>query len=238
MQDLITIVENEPRVSHRVVAEQTDNQQKNINELIRKYHDDIEEFGTLPFKTEAVSETKLKVNPDAKPIKTYYLNEPQATFLMTLLRNKPLVVEFKKKLVKEFYSQREMLKAPNQENELLHVVLKLVENSQRQTDMMFEMMGEMKNKQVILPASYAPDKISNSQKYNIRSLMNERCAELSDENGIDKKSILPGMWVALKERFDVMDYSDITQTQYKEFSKWLREYDISIEVKNPNLVII
>jgi len=107
MQKLITIIENEPRVSHRVVAEQTENQQKNVNELIKKYHDDFEEFGVVPFKTEAVSEEKLKQNPDAKPTKTYYLNEPQATFLMTLLRNKPIVVEFKKKLVKAFYKQKE-----------------------------------------------------------------------------------------------------------------------------------
>ncbi len=153
MQELITIVENEPRVSHRVVAEQTENQQKNVNELIKKYHDDFEEFGGVPFKTEGDSEIKLKQekNPDYRPNKTYYLNEPQATFLMTLLRNKPVVVEFKKKLVKAFYKQREELQTPSTSSDTNTVLLEMMKMQQqfmevqlKQTDAILELAQSMK----------------------------------------------------------------------------------------------
>ena len=42
-----------------------------------------------------------------RPIVTYYLNEQQATFLMTLLRNNKVVVEFKKQLVKAFFIMKQ-----------------------------------------------------------------------------------------------------------------------------------
>jgi phage regulator Rha-like protein len=99
------MVDNEPRVSHRVIAEQVGVQQKNIVELLRKYKDDFLEFGTLPFKTEGVVNNGKGEQP-----KTFYLNEQQATLLMTYLRNSEKVRNFKKRLVKEFYKMRESLK--------------------------------------------------------------------------------------------------------------------------------
>ena len=104
MSALLENIENEFRVSHRVVAGQTDNLAKNIFELINKYKIDFDEFGYLPFKTEKTTNTDLG---NGRPSKTYYLNEQQATFLMTLLRNSPKVVIFKKALVKAFYELKE-----------------------------------------------------------------------------------------------------------------------------------
>jgi phage regulator Rha-like protein len=42
--------------------------------------------------------------------KEYYLDEQQATFLITLLKNSEVVVKFKKSLVKEFYRMKAFLK--------------------------------------------------------------------------------------------------------------------------------
>lgn len=39
----------------------------------------------------------------------YYLNEEQATFVVTLLRNSKVVVKFKKELVRQFYTMRKFL---------------------------------------------------------------------------------------------------------------------------------
>lgn len=39
----------------------------------------------------------------------YYLNEEQATFVITLLRNSKIVVKFKKELVRQFYAMRRFL---------------------------------------------------------------------------------------------------------------------------------
>lgn len=104
MNTLIEKIENEFRVSHRVVAEQTDNQEVAISNLINKYISEFKEFGIVHFKNEKTTNTDLG---NGRPSKTYYLNEQQATFLMTLLRNSPKVVAFKKALVKAFYELKE-----------------------------------------------------------------------------------------------------------------------------------
>ena len=44
-----------------------------------------------------------------RPTKVAYLNEQQATFLITLLRNNEIVLEFKSELVDRFYKMRELL---------------------------------------------------------------------------------------------------------------------------------
>jgi phage regulator Rha-like protein len=100
--------ENEPRISHRIIAEHTANQQKNVVELITKYSEKMELFGKLPFKTEAIKNSKNKINEQ----KTFYLNEQQATLLLTFMRNNEIVINFKVKLVKEFFEMRQLLLNP------------------------------------------------------------------------------------------------------------------------------
>jgi phage regulator Rha-like protein len=131
-EKIVDIVDGEPRVSHRLIADSTDNQVKAISQMIGKYKADIEAFGKTPFKMEADSERKLK-NPDAKPIKTYYLNEQQATFLMTLLRNNPKVVEFKKALVKAFFKLKGSVENITLKD-LLKKELEKIENSPYEWD--------------------------------------------------------------------------------------------------------
>ena len=64
---LLKIVKNEVRISHRVIAENTEIQQKNIIELINKYKNELITFGQLPFETESVKNTVGAINQ----IKTY-----------------------------------------------------------------------------------------------------------------------------------------------------------------------
>lgn len=106
MSTLVEKIENEFRVSHRVVAEQTDNQEKSILDLITRNENHFKEFGVLRFKIAKTTNTDLG---NGRPSKTYYLNEQQATFLMTLLRNSPKVVVFKKALVKAFYELKQKI---------------------------------------------------------------------------------------------------------------------------------
>ncbi len=109
--NLVELIENEPRISHRVIAEHTQIQQKNVVELISKYTDKIELYGRVPFKTEGEFEIKehQKLNPNYRPAKTYYLNEIQATLLLTFMRNNEIVLDFKVRLVSEFFRMREIL---------------------------------------------------------------------------------------------------------------------------------
>jgi phage regulator Rha-like protein len=102
MKNLIEIRENQPVVSHRVIAEFTDNKAKNIVELIQTHKNSLEMFGVIPFETE-------KLNNTGRPVETYFLNEPQSTLLITFLRNSDIVIKFKVALVKEFYEMRNSL---------------------------------------------------------------------------------------------------------------------------------
>ena len=102
---LLEIIENEPRISHRLIAEQTDNSQVSIRKLIDKHTDKLELFGVLSFKM-----TKLNNSEKGgRPEKTYYLNEQQATLLLTFMRNNEIVINFKVRLVKDFFQMREKL---------------------------------------------------------------------------------------------------------------------------------
>ncbi len=109
MNKIVELSKEEPVVSHRVFAKCVEMNEEHISRLIRKHKKDFEEFGGVGFEIRAVSETKLKDNPDAKPQKDYNLNEQQATLLMTYMRNSDIVRKFKIKLVKEFYNMRNKL---------------------------------------------------------------------------------------------------------------------------------
>jgi len=227
MQELVELVENEARVSHRVVAQSTNNDQKNIAELIRRYHDGFEEFGTPTFKTEGVANNGKGEQP-----KTYYLNEPQATFLMTLLRNKPIVVEFKKKLVKAFYELKEE-KYPQSETDLSNILMTMVKNQSRQTDALIDLTSSVVklinkkegSEEIIFIPPKQQTKISRDEKMNIRSSIESKAKEISEGLGITKKSIAPGMWIEFKNFFDVDDYGDINPSQYGAALNWIMMYE-------------
>jgi phage regulator Rha-like protein len=102
---LLEIIENEPRISHRLIAEQTDNSQVSIRKLIDKHTDKLELFGRVSFEM-----TTQETAGGKQETKTYYLNEPQATLLLTFMRNNEIVVNFKVRLVNDFFKMREILK--------------------------------------------------------------------------------------------------------------------------------
>jgi phage regulator Rha-like protein len=96
-EELLKVVENEPRISHRVIAKHTANKPQNVKELIDDYKEKFELFGVIRFETE---------KGKGRPTVTYFLNEPQATLLLTFMRNNEIVTEFKVNLVKAFYEMR------------------------------------------------------------------------------------------------------------------------------------
>ncbi|MGB3750449.1 MAG: Rha family transcriptional regulator, partial [Arcobacteraceae bacterium] len=102
MNNLIQIVNSEARVSHRIIADGTNNKQDNINQLINKHLSDFQEFGEVE-----VQLSKVQTPGGVQKQKTFMLNEQQATLLMTYLRNSEIVRRFKIRLVKEFYALKE-----------------------------------------------------------------------------------------------------------------------------------
>jgi len=104
MNELILLKNNDVFTTSLVIAEGTNVKHKNIKELVSKYENDLKDFGKV-----RVLNATLDTNGGVQKISYYLLNEQQATFLMTLLRNTKIVVEFKKELVKQFYQIRQIL---------------------------------------------------------------------------------------------------------------------------------
>ena len=95
----LVIIKNEiPVISHIVIAEKTNNDKDSVSRLIRNYTEELENFWKVRFEIQAIKNSKNKINET----KEYFLNEDQATFLMTLLKNTKEVVDFKLKLVLAF----------------------------------------------------------------------------------------------------------------------------------------
>jgi hypothetical protein len=91
-------IDDEMRVTSRLISERTGTTYKATNNLIRKHRERLESFGSLPFKKAAKSKSGQE--------KHALLNEDQAIFLITLSRNTEKVVDFKQALVTAFSKLR------------------------------------------------------------------------------------------------------------------------------------
>lgn len=98
--ELVILEKNEPLTTSLIVSEGIKTVHHSVITLIRNHKKNLEEFGTLEFRVQ-----KSK----GRPLEYCLLNEPQTTFLITCMRNTEIVIEFKKKLVKEFYKMKKVL---------------------------------------------------------------------------------------------------------------------------------
>lgn len=110
MNHLVYLAPNtqEPYTTSVVIAERAEVKHHTVQQMILRHESDFKSFGLLAFEMRAV---KTQGGRGTKYEKIYRLNEQQATLLMTYLRNTPVVREFKKELVRQFYAMREELRA-------------------------------------------------------------------------------------------------------------------------------
>lgn len=102
MSNLVELRGNEVFTNSLAIAEGTGIEHRRIRATIRKYQKQLGKFGKLsaPYKAESTG---------GRPEEIYRLNEEQATFLITLLKNTEVVVAFKVELVRQFYAMRTLL---------------------------------------------------------------------------------------------------------------------------------
>jgi phage regulator Rha-like protein len=110
MNDLVVIEDKEPVTTTMLIAKGVGNKHENVMELLVKH--------SLKTKILSGFETR-KVSSGGRPMTVGILNEKQATFLITLMRNSEKVLEFKEKLVDEFFDMRDRLQkvALNHQNQ-------------------------------------------------------------------------------------------------------------------------
>jgi len=100
--NLVTLHQGETVTTSVALAEGTHNAHKSVIQLIRQYVADLQEFGEIAFQ--------MRLNPQGKPTEYAWLNEPQATLLMTYMRNNEIVRAFKRALVRAFYEMATQLR--------------------------------------------------------------------------------------------------------------------------------
>lgn len=108
MKQLIHLsADNQPMTTSLILAEGAGHPHKNVISLCRKYRSQLAELGRvefkiLPFETSGGTQTREVAE----------LNERQATFILTCLRNNEKILAFKIALVKAFYEMAEKLRKP------------------------------------------------------------------------------------------------------------------------------
>ncbi|APO81766.1 Rha family transcriptional regulator [Pseudomonas putida] len=97
--NLVTIKNGQAVTTTLAIAKGTQNDHASVIKLARTYQADLGEFGPVGFEIHVVTRPQGGGTPSEFAI----LNEPQATLLLTYMRNTEIVRTFKKKLVREFW---------------------------------------------------------------------------------------------------------------------------------------
>ncbi len=119
---LVDVQKGEPTTTTLQIALGLRLTHKSVIQLLRTYLPDIQEFGRVRFESSYDSNelsnsafempnSGLEIRNSNQGRHTRYavLNEQQAYFLMTLMRNNPRVISFKKALVRAFFEARTLL---------------------------------------------------------------------------------------------------------------------------------
>jgi len=115
-EKIVTLRKKQLTTTSEIIAERCGVEHRATIQLVRKYLDDFQEFGLLAFEMRA----RLKGKHGGGDTEYAVLNEPQATYLITLLRNTDIVRRFKLELVKEFTRMKSVLNDPNRANAIKH----------------------------------------------------------------------------------------------------------------------
>jgi phage regulator Rha-like protein len=174
--NIIELVDEELTISHKIIAEKTDNKPKSILDLITRNINDFEEFGALRFKI-----VELPAGKGTTRSKIYFLNEQQATLLMTYLRNSEFVRKFKITLVREFYKMRELLQSQNSETEFdrelkaFNNSVEMLRVNEASKIKMIRTFHESKN----LETSYLPEYSDENHTYSLSHLLKKFDVKMS-----------------------------------------------------------
>lgn len=94
-------IDSEPFTTSDIVAQMTGNNYRSVQRIIEKQIVRLETFGKVRFEI-----TPIQGSRGIGQKRIYRLNEPQATLLITFLKNTDTVADFKTELVRQFYTMR------------------------------------------------------------------------------------------------------------------------------------
>ena len=172
--------DGEPYTTSEIIAEGTGIAHRKLRDTIRKYQNELETFGVFgAYQAEnhgGISASYQAEIRRGRKATGYILNEQQATFLLTLLKNTSVVVEFKKELVRQFYAMRDELARRRE----LRAVGKPIRRSM--TDALRD-SGEVKRMGIFAYSTYTDLACRLATGKNARQLRRERGAGKNTKAG-------------------------------------------------------
>ncbi len=213
MKELILLKNNDVFTTSLVIAEGTGNEHESVVSLIKKYVKDFECFGRIEF-------TDLKSGKRGRPTKVCYLNEQQATLLMTFLSNSEIVVKFKVELVKQFYQMRQILLEKQtalwqntrleskmnrlkETDEIKALVAYAKENGSKNADKYYITFSKLANHAVGLDSNQRNHATTN-QLNNL--ILIENIINHVIKEGLEQQAHYKGIYKACKERIEQFKY--------------------------------
>jgi len=97
---LIKVIDDVPVVSTLDMWEGLQVEHKAILQLVKRYESDFQDIRTFTFQM---------LKSGGRPTSFCYLDEEQAAFLITLMKNSPVVVPFKRKLTRQFFQMKKFI---------------------------------------------------------------------------------------------------------------------------------
>ena len=107
MQELVFMPKSkneEPFTTSDIIAEYAKVNYRSAQKTIEKHMARLEKFGRVRFEI-----TPFETKGGLQDKKIYYLNEGQATLLVTFLKNTDVVADFKTELVRQFVAMRKLI---------------------------------------------------------------------------------------------------------------------------------
>ena len=193
-----------PLTSTEIIASSLGKDHKDVIALACRYKSDLSAFGPCSFKTKMVG-----IGSGARRKKEIaFLNESQATFLITLMRNSPKVVKFKVALVKAFFNMREKLRKA----ELEKLSLKAEKL-------------EIKLQEVLRKK----DGLSRSEQYQLSSAVNKKAIELGCPTAC--------IWKRLYKKFQVPTYTMLKPAELPAALDEVKRINRAVSAVKPGRVV-
>lgn len=194
-----------PLTSTEIIASSLGKEHKDVLALAKKYKSDLNAFGFASFKTNHVRRG-FGTKDQEKEIA--FLNESQATFLITLMRNSPKVVKFKVALVKAFFNMREKLRKA--ELEKLNLKAEKLE---------IKLQEALRQK----------DGLSRSDQYQLSSAVNKKAIELGCPTAC--------IWKRLYKKFEVPTYTMLKPAELPAALEEVRRINRAVSAVKPGRVV-
>ena len=200
-------------------------QYKEVSKTLSKLDDD--EKGTKIFRTLGGNQKMTIINESG-------------LYTLILRSNKPEAKRFKKWVTAEVLpsirktGSYSTCKSKTDESDLLGVVLKLVENQQRQTDAILSLAESITQRPLTIEHRASLD--TNDRK-RLREAVLSKTKQAAQNLGVAPDVLRPSLWIDIKKKFKVDDYQDIPKEYIDDAIEFVQQWceDIKKPLAMPHI---